>query len=130
MYSSCDHDLVRKAFDTMPERNVVAWNTLVAWYVKTERYEEAVKQFRMRMRMRIIPSSLSFVNVFPAISAMRDYRWIKITGFLNCFISRDQKHPQCSEIYGMLVELTMMMKEAGYRPSLDSHLDEILGPHE
>ncbi|KAL6180449.1 hypothetical protein ACLB2K_047112 [Fragaria x ananassa] len=74
MYSSCDHDLVRKVFDTMPARNVVAWNTLVAWYVKTERYEEAVKQFRMMMRMRIIPSAVSFVNVFPAVSAMRDYR--------------------------------------------------------
>ncbi|KAL6176507.1 hypothetical protein ACLB2K_053140 [Fragaria x ananassa] len=74
MYSSCDHDLVRKVFDTMPERNVVAWNTLVAWYVKTERYEEAVKQFRMMMRMRIIPSAVSFVIVFPAISSMRDYR--------------------------------------------------------
>ncbi|XP_050373347.1 pentatricopeptide repeat-containing protein At3g22150, chloroplastic [Argentina anserina] len=77
MYSCCDHaqhDLVRKVFDTMPERNVVAWNTLVAWCVKTERYEEAVKQFRMMISIRIVPSSVSFVNVFPAVSAMRDSR--------------------------------------------------------
>ncbi|KAM5580176.1 pentatricopeptide repeat-containing protein [Rosa sericea] len=81
MYSSCiggfDHakyDLVRKVFDTMRERNVVAWNTLVSWYVKTERYGGAVKQFRMMMRMRITPSAVSFVNVFPALSAMRDYK--------------------------------------------------------
>lgn len=80
MYSSCiedfdyaKYDLVRKVFDTMRKRNVVAWNTLVSWYVKTERYEEAVKQFRMMMRMRITPSAVSFVNVFPALSAMGDY---------------------------------------------------------
>lgn len=80
MYSTClcgcDYskgDLVRKVFDSMPKRNVVAWNTLVSWYVKTERYEEAVFQFVRMMRMRIRPSAVSFVNVFPALSGLRDY---------------------------------------------------------
>ncbi|KAM1016296.1 hypothetical protein ACFX13_046741 [Malus domestica] len=66
--------MVRRVFDTMRKRNVVAWNTLVSWYVKTERYAEAVKQFRMMMGMRIRPSAVSFVNVFPALSAMGDYK--------------------------------------------------------
>ncbi|XP_018501756.2 pentatricopeptide repeat-containing protein At3g22150, chloroplastic [Pyrus x bretschneideri] len=81
MYSACyndfdysQYDLVRRVFDTMRKRNVVAWNTLVSWYVKTERYAEAVKQFRMMMGMRITPSAVSFVNVFPALSAMGDYK--------------------------------------------------------
>lgn len=81
MYSTClpgadysSGDLVRKMFDTMPKRNVVAWNTLVSWYVKTERYEEAVLQFVRMMKMRIRPSAVSFVNVFPALSGMRDYK--------------------------------------------------------
>ncbi|BFG25765.1 hypothetical protein CerSpe_120390 [Prunus speciosa] len=81
MYSACyndfdysEYDLVRRVFDTMRKRNVVAWNTLVSWYVKTERYAEAVKQFRMMMSMRITPSAVSFVNVFPALSAMGDYK--------------------------------------------------------
>ena len=80
MYATCLHDsnysksdLVRKVFDTMPKRNVVAWNTLVSWYVKTERYEEAVLEFVRMMKMRIKPSAVSFVNVFPALSGMRDY---------------------------------------------------------
>ncbi|PON98237.1 Tetratricopeptide-like helical domain containing protein [Trema orientale] len=80
MYATCLHgsgyseyDLVRKVFDTMPKRNVVAWNTLVSWYVKTERYEEAVLEFIRMMKMRIKPSAVSFVNVFPALSGMRDY---------------------------------------------------------
>ncbi|KAM1010557.1 hypothetical protein ACFX2C_046019 [Malus domestica] len=81
MYSACyydfdysQYDLVRRVFDTMRKRNVVAWNTLVSWYVKTERYAEAVKQFRMMMGMRITRSAVSFVNVFPALSAMGDYK--------------------------------------------------------
>ncbi|KAM6559599.1 hypothetical protein CsatA_028838 [Cannabis sativa] len=83
MYAACSHshggldyskyDLVRKVFDTMPKRNVVAWNTLVSWYVKTERYEQAVMEFVRMMRMRIKPSAVSFVNVFPALSGLGYY---------------------------------------------------------
>lgn len=68
------YDLVRKVFDTMRRRNVVAWNTIVSWYVKTERYVEAVRQFRMMLRMGIRPSTISFVNVFPALSSLGDYK--------------------------------------------------------
>ncbi|KAI9154239.1 hypothetical protein LWI28_023187 [Acer negundo] len=68
------YDAVRQVFDTMRRRNVVAWNTLVAWYVKTERYTEAVMQFRRMIRMGIIPSAVSFVNVFPAVSSLEDYK--------------------------------------------------------
>lgn len=80
MYSTCLHDrdyskydVVRKVFDTMRKRNVVAWNTLVSWYVKTERYEEAVERFTVMMKMRIKPSPVSFVNVFPALAGLKDY---------------------------------------------------------
>lgn len=66
------YDLVRKVFDTMHRRNVVAWNTLVAWYVKTEQYVEAVKQFKMMMKMGIKLSPVSFVNIFPALSKLGD----------------------------------------------------------
>lgn len=68
------YDLVCKVFDTMRRRNVVAWNTIVSWYVKTERYVEAVRQFRMMLRMGIRPSTISFVNVFPAFSSLGDYK--------------------------------------------------------
>ncbi|KAF3445065.1 hypothetical protein FNV43_RR14758 [Rhamnella rubrinervis] len=71
-YSKCD--VVRKVFDTMRRRNVVAWNTLVSWYVKTERYKEAVEHFTMMMKVRIKPSAVSFVNVFPALAGLKDYK--------------------------------------------------------
>ncbi|GAV78245.1 PPR domain-containing protein/PPR_2 domain-containing protein [Cephalotus follicularis] len=67
------YDLVRKVFDTMRKRNVVAWNTVISWYVKTERFEKAIKQFRMMMKMGIRPSAVSFVKVFPALSNIPDY---------------------------------------------------------
>ncbi|KAM1429784.1 hypothetical protein ACFX2I_045937 [Malus domestica] len=56
--------------------------------------------------------------------------WIDISGFLNCFTSRDQNHPQGDEIYDILEELTVKMKDTGYRPSLNSSLDAILEPYD
>ncbi|KAG6660492.1 hypothetical protein CIPAW_03G110700 [Carya illinoinensis] len=52
------YDLVRKVFDTRRKRNVIAWNTMMSWYVKTQRYIEAVKLFRTMTKMGIQPSAL------------------------------------------------------------------------
>lgn len=72
MYSACFSDYVLKVFDVMRKRDVIAWNTLLSWYVKTERHVEAVNLFRTMMKRRIKPSAVSFVNVFPAVSSMGD----------------------------------------------------------
>ncbi|KAA8526174.1 hypothetical protein F0562_008087 [Nyssa sinensis] len=66
------YDLVRKVFDTMRKRNVVAWNTMISWYVRTKRCVEAVTHFMMMMKMGIRPTVVTFVNVFPAVSRMGD----------------------------------------------------------
>ena len=57
-FNNCD--IVRRVFDTIRKRNVVAWNTMICWYVKTERLVEAFKMFRtmMRMGIRLSPVSL------------------------------------------------------------------------
>ena len=73
-FDYCEYDLVRRVFDAMRKRNVIAWNTLVSWYVKTERYAEAVKQFRM-IGMRITSSAISFVNVFSFIKSSESGYW-------------------------------------------------------
>lgn len=93
MYSSClnrfdysKYDVVRQVFDTMRKRDVVAWNTMVSWYVKTERYVQAIRHFRMMMKMEIKVSPVSFVNVLPALSSIGDYK-------------------NATVIYGMLVKM-------------------------
>lgn len=48
--------------------------------------------------------------------------WIDIAGYVNCFASRDQKHPQSDDIYKMLEELGINMNDAGYRPCLESKI--------
>ncbi|XP_022771782.1 pentatricopeptide repeat-containing protein At3g22150, chloroplastic-like [Durio zibethinus] len=67
------HDLVCKVFNMMRKRDVVAWNTMISWYVKTERYLEAVMLFRNMMKTGKRLSGVSFVNVFPALSGLEDY---------------------------------------------------------
>ncbi|OMO89017.1 hypothetical protein COLO4_19982 [Corchorus olitorius] len=67
------NDLLCKVFNMMRKRDVVAWNTMISWYVKTGRYLEAVVLFRTMMKMGIRASAVSFVNVFPALSGLEDY---------------------------------------------------------
>lgn len=71
--SSYIGDTTRKVFDGMPQRNVVSWNTVIAWYVKTHRPSEAFSMFKKLMASGIKPSPVSFVNVFPAGVSLEEY---------------------------------------------------------
>ncbi|KAL0382687.1 UNVERIFIED_CONTAM: Pentatricopeptide repeat-containing protein, chloroplastic [Sesamum calycinum] len=42
--------------------------------------------------------------------------WIDISGYANCFVSRDKKHPLCAEIYQLLNHLSANLKDTGYTP--------------
>ncbi|WOL09503.1 hypothetical protein Cni_G18256 [Canna indica] len=72
--SSCAN-AVHFLFDRMPKRNVVAWNTLIAWYVRCWRPDDALAQFRLMLEVGIRPTPVSFVNIFPAVTALenKDY---------------------------------------------------------
>ncbi|KAK7258309.1 hypothetical protein RIF29_23882 [Crotalaria pallida] len=83
MYSTClpplspfpfERDYVLKLFAVMRKRNVVAWNTLISWYVKTDRHTRAIRAFSNMIKGGISPSPVSFVNVFPAVSKINDYK--------------------------------------------------------
>ncbi|KAK9095701.1 hypothetical protein Scep_027170 [Stephania cephalantha] len=78
-------DSVQKVFDKMGKRNVVSWNTMIAWYVRTGRAVLALKQFKLMMSVGIKPTAVSFVNVFPAVAA-----------------SGDRKN--CNVLYGLLLK--------------------------
>ncbi|XP_020174591.1 pentatricopeptide repeat-containing protein At3g22150, chloroplastic [Aegilops tauschii subsp. strangulata] len=72
LYASCARyrhgrvDVVRRLFDAMPKKNVVSWNTLFGWYVKTGRPDEALEMFVRMLEDGVRPTPVSFVNVFPA----------------------------------------------------------------
>ncbi|CAA2981084.1 pentatricopeptide repeat-containing At3g22150, chloroplastic [Olea europaea subsp. europaea] len=68
--SGCD--LVESVFNTIPKRNVVAWNTMVSWHTKRGRFREAVEHFVMMMKIGIRPTAVSFVNVFRVVSGLGD----------------------------------------------------------
>ncbi|PIA36876.1 hypothetical protein AQUCO_03200086v1 [Aquilegia coerulea] len=79
MYSSCSSsadniDLVQVVFDRMHKRNVVAWNTIIAWYAKTGRFVKALRQFILMLEMGIKPTVVSFVHVLPAVAAIGDIK--------------------------------------------------------
>ncbi|XP_052200294.1 pentatricopeptide repeat-containing protein At3g22150, chloroplastic [Diospyros lotus] len=70
----CENDLVSRVFDTMRKRDVIAWNTMISWYVRTKRFIEAFRHFWLMMKMGIRLTAVTFVNVFPAVSAMGNIR--------------------------------------------------------
>ncbi|CAI9093679.1 OLC1v1029237C1 [Oldenlandia corymbosa var. corymbosa] len=78
MYASClcwfdalpKIDLVKIMFMTMPERNVVAWNIMISWCLKTQTPTEALFHFVMMLKMGVRPTGISFVNIFPVATAM------------------------------------------------------------
>ncbi|KAL2249275.1 pentatricopeptide repeat-containing protein At3g22150, chloroplastic [Sesamum indicum] len=76
MYATClsslESDLVKRVFWTMRKRNVVSWNTMISWYAKTCRFMEAFRHLLLMMKSGFGPTVVSFVNVFPAISALED----------------------------------------------------------
>ncbi|KAJ3707113.1 hypothetical protein LUZ61_010818 [Rhynchospora tenuis] len=68
-----DADATCKVFDRMPQRNVVSWNTVIAWYVKTCRPYEAFLMFIKLMELGIKLSTVSFVSVFPVGVSLEMY---------------------------------------------------------
>jgi pentatricopeptide repeat protein len=86
MYASCQHEYTLKVFDVMRRRNVVAWNTLILWYVKMNRYPQAVEAFASMINQSVMPSPVTFVNLFPALSKLGDSSIVKMFyGFMRKF---------------------------------------------
>lgn len=57
MYSKCgDMEYAERVFASMPERNVVSWNSIISGYVKNERRDEAWDWFR-QMQMEGVDAS-------------------------------------------------------------------------
>ncbi|KAI3700607.1 hypothetical protein L2E82_45243 [Cichorium intybus] len=68
MYATCFYHDVKSVFESIPKRNVISWNILISWYVKTGLFIEAVRHFLKMLKSGLKPTVVSFVNVFPAIA--------------------------------------------------------------
>eukprot|EP01018_Ginkgo_biloba_P031744 Gb_11663 [translate_table: standard] len=69
LYAKCGSlDDACRAFDEMPERNVVSWTTMIAAYVRLGYAKEALTLFGQMQRAGIQPNHFTFASVLPACS--------------------------------------------------------------
>ncbi|XP_043694793.1 pentatricopeptide repeat-containing protein At2g33760-like [Telopea speciosissima] len=65
-------DLVaaRKVFDKMPERTIIAWNSMISGYEQNGFAKEAVELFYQMLEMRVEPDSATLVSLLSACSQL------------------------------------------------------------
>ncbi|KAJ4759013.1 Pentatricopeptide repeat-containing protein [Rhynchospora pubera] len=85
-------DATCKVFDRMPQRNIVSWNTIIAWYVKTCRPYEAFLTFIRLMESGIKLSPLSFVGLFPAGVSLEAYSRRSVDAMYGLLIKHGQEY--------------------------------------
>ncbi|CDY60359.1 BnaCnng36120D [Brassica napus] len=58
----------REVFDGMPERHIVTWNSLIAYFIKHRRSKEAVEVYRLMITSNVSPDEYTLSSVFKAFS--------------------------------------------------------------
>ncbi|XP_057854690.2 putative pentatricopeptide repeat-containing protein At3g49142 isoform X2 [Cryptomeria japonica] len=72
MYSKCKN--IHKAhelFDTMPHRDVVSWNRMIAGYAQNGYFEKALEIFKQMQETSIQPDQFTFASILRACAKMR-----------------------------------------------------------
>ncbi|KAH1217298.1 Pentatricopeptide repeat-containing protein [Glycine max] len=67
---SCTPRVARKVFDEMPQRSIVAWNSMISGYEQNGLANEAVEVFNKMRESRVEPDSATFVSVLSACSQL------------------------------------------------------------
>ncbi|CBI40853.3 unnamed protein product, partial [Vitis vinifera] len=58
----------RKVFDEVPHRHIVAWNSMIASYIRNGRSKEAIDIYQRMVPDGILPDEFTFSSVFKAFS--------------------------------------------------------------
>ncbi|KAJ9547071.1 hypothetical protein OSB04_019614 [Centaurea solstitialis] len=63
---------VRKVFETMPERDVVSYNTLILGYAQSNMYNEALMMIKEMGKANLKPDAFTLSNVLPVVAEYMD----------------------------------------------------------
>ncbi|KAJ7530323.1 hypothetical protein O6H91_15G089400 [Diphasiastrum complanatum] len=67
MYSKCGSlEDARRAFDTMPEQDIVSWTALISAYAQNGHGKTALQLFRRMQQLGLQPNNITFVSVLHA----------------------------------------------------------------
>lgn len=61
-------DSVRKVFESMPRKDVVSWNTIIAGYAQSGMYEDALRMVREMGSNDLSPDAFTLSSVLPIFS--------------------------------------------------------------
>ncbi|XP_024541001.1 putative pentatricopeptide repeat-containing protein At3g01580 [Selaginella moellendorffii] len=96
--------IATRIFEGIVERDIVAWNTMVAAYEAAGHFREAVHTFwQMRAESRVTPNRISFAAVLRACAGLQDLR-------------------QTERVHGLTMELGMAGDEEVQASLVDAYL--------
>lgn len=73
MYANCGQiGVARQVFDGMPERGIVAWNSMLSGYTKNGHWDEVVKLFRTMLELHIEFDDVTMISVLMACGRLAD----------------------------------------------------------
>lgn len=79
-YAKCEMiGLAKMVFDEIPERNLVAWSTMISGYAKVGLVNEALDLFREMQKMGVEPDKVTLVSVISACAILGSLdigRWV------------------------------------------------------
>ncbi|XP_059624113.1 pentatricopeptide repeat-containing protein At5g65570 [Cornus florida] len=58
----------RKLFDELPQKHVVTWNSMIAFYIRNRRSQEAISLYERMVLEGVFPDEFTFSSVFKAFS--------------------------------------------------------------
>lgn len=91
LYGRCGRlELARHAFDSLLEKNVVAWSVLIAAYVQNDCPSSAIDVFKEMVYGGTVPNSVTLTTVVAACAHMPD---LLLGKAVHCFIFKRQEQP-------------------------------------